>query len=150
MRDSTQPAKKRRRSRRGREIQDAEIARILEKHLPPSWFDEVEWARLGEATAADTKLKPVPSGFVNLDEWFSAYKAQVDRAKDRLRATLIRKQVYHLAALLEARGVAEPTLRAANYYAPIWREDVRKEGRALFQSGNALLTWVWRTLSGPA
>src|SRR5262249_21241694 len=141
------PTRRRRASRRGREISEAEIERLLEQQPLPAWFTEAELAELGEANAADSAFlarprEGPPGSFV---QWARDDEAPTRRIIDRTRAALIRKQLAALTPMLKAWGVAKPQLRAAEYLAARHRPSVRKEGRRLFNSGGALLAWLRRT-----
>jgi hypothetical protein len=150
--DPTHPARKQRRSRSGRKISDDEIDRILQQ--PPSpppaklglfshrrvrlGLELEDWRWLKKMGAADELV----TGSVNLDDAFKALKVHYNRCRDRLIAIFLKRRVTELQAKLKSMRVAQPKLRAAQYYARVWHSRFRG-------NGHTLLTFVWRTLNPP-
>jgi hypothetical protein len=144
--------KRQRRSRRGRDISDDEIAHLLEQHPIPA-LDKAGLERLAGLNAADVfdaarSFPGTPDQTrVALLQHLEAYSDHAQRCVERQRAITIEKRIDELAALLRAQGVAEPKPRAAQYYAAIWRAVMLREGNRRLSSGRALLQWLRRVLS---
>jgi hypothetical protein len=150
----TRPTKQRRRSRRGCEISDDEIARLLQQH-PTSALDKADHDRLAELRAGDRfNVERSFSGTpdqtrTELLQHLAAWSDHAQRCVERERAVAIEKQITEVAALLRARHVAEPKPRAAQYFAARWRPIMLREGNKRLSSGRALLQWLRRVLNAP-